>query len=47
MAYKFKKIDDNRWGIYVEGDLLATIGSYEIWHSIKQLLNDYVSNNNK
>ena len=42
MAYKFKKTDDNRWGIYLEDDLLATVGSYKIWNSLKQSLNNYV-----
>ena len=41
MAYKFKKTDDNRWGIYVKEDLLATVSSSKIWSSIKRSLSNY------
>ena len=39
--YKFKEIENKRWGIYLQDRLLATVGSYEICQSLKE----YLSNN--
>lgn len=36
--YRFEKVDDRRWGIYVQDRLLATIGSYEACKSISESL---------
>ena len=41
--YKFEQIEDKRWGIYLQGRLLATVGSYEACRSIKQLSNNNLS----
>ena len=32
--YQFKEIENDRWGIYLEDRLLATVGSYEACESI-------------
>ena len=47
MAYTFKKTDNNRWGIYLKDDLLATVGSKKLWSSVKQVINSHVSNKRK
>ena len=44
MTYRFKKINDNKWGIYLKDDLLATIGNYQLWNSVKELFNSRVLN---
>ena len=36
--YKFEQTEDKRWGIYMKGRLLATVGSYEACESIEQSL---------
>ena len=41
--YKFEQIEDKKWGIYLQGRLLATVGSYEACQSIKQLSNNNLS----
>lgn len=41
--YKFQKIDDLRWGIYLKDRLLATVGSYEACESMAQILNSRLS----
>lgn len=43
--YIFKQIDQERWGIYFEDRLLASISSYEACRSIAQSLNDDLSHN--
>lgn len=42
-AYQFKQIDAQRWGIYFQNRLLATVGSYEVGRSIWQSLNNNLS----
>ena len=44
MAYKIEKTQDDRWGIYLKDDLLATVKSYELLKSISKLLNFDTSN---
>lgn len=35
--YKFEQTEDQKWGIYLQDRLLATVGSYEACQSIRQL----------
>lgn len=42
-TYKFKETQNNRWGIYFQDRLLATVGSYEICRSIGQYLGENLS----
>ena len=39
--YKFKEIEDKKWGIYDRDRLLATVSSYEACQSIGQLLGNH------
>lgn len=39
ISYEIKEVDDKRWGIYLQGRLLATVGSYEACKSIGESLN--------
>lgn len=41
--YRFEKVNDRRWGIYVQDRLLATIGSYEACKSISESLSSDMS----
>lgn len=41
--YRFEMVDDQRWGIYVQDRLLATIGSYEACKSLEELLDKDMS----
>lgn len=41
--YNFKQTQDQRWGIYIEDRLLATVGSYEACQSIGQYLTSSLS----
>lgn len=43
LPYKFKEIDNKRWGIYLENRLLATVGSYEACESIGKSLSRNLS----
>ena len=43
MPYQFKEIEENRWGIYLEDRLLATVGSYEACKSIGESLSNNLS----
>ena len=38
-VYEFKQTEDQRWGIYLDGRLLATVGSYEACQSMGECLN--------
>lgn len=42
-AYEFKETENKRWGIYLQGRLLATAGSYEVCRSIGESLNQDTS----
>ena len=41
--YSFRQTEDERWGIYLEDRLLATVGSYEACLSINKSLNGNLS----
>ncbi|MGD1919820.1 MAG: hypothetical protein ACFCAD_13570 [Pleurocapsa sp.] len=41
--YQFKQTQDQRWGIYLEDRLLATVGSYAACQSIGQHLTSNLS----
>jgi|GEM_PF-2695336 len=41
--YYFQEVDNQRWGIYVQDRLLATIGSYEACKSISDSLDKNMS----
>lgn len=41
--YKFQQTQNNRWGIYLQDRLLATIGSYEACESMGQYLGTNLS----
>ena len=41
--YEFKEIGNQRWGIYVQDRLLATLGSLEACESMAKLLSKDVS----
>ena len=41
--YSFKETENNRWGIYLEDRLLATVGSYEACESIGRSLTKNLS----
>ena len=41
--YKFQQTQDQRWGIYLQDRLLATIGSYEACQSMGQYLSTSLS----
>ncbi len=43
MNYKIKQAADQRWGIYQDEKLLATIGSYEACESIWKYLQQELS----
>ncbi len=43
MSYYFSRIKNNKWGIYLKDELLATVTSYELYKSIKELLNSSLS----
>ena len=38
IEYQFREIENQRWGIYIQDRLLATIGSYEACKSISESL---------
>ena len=40
VKYKFKEIENEKWGIYDRDRLLATISSYEACQSMGQLLSN-------
>ena len=42
-SYKFQEIKDEKWGIYFQNRLLATVSSYEACKSIEQYLNRNLS----
>lgn len=42
-SYKFKETQDQRWGIYLQDRLLATVGSYETCQSIGKSLEKNLS----
>ena len=35
--YRFQKTNNERWGIYLQGRLLATVGSYELCQYIEKM----------
>lgn len=39
--YNFKEIENQRWGIYDQDRLLATVSNYEACQSIGQLLSNH------
>ena len=41
--YEFQQTENQRWGIYCQGRLLATVGSYEACQSIKKSLDHNLS----
>ena len=41
--YSFQQVDNQRWGIYIQDRLLATIGSYEACKSIQESLDKNMS----
>lgn len=41
--YTIKQAADQRWGIYLDGKLLATIGSYEACESVRKYLQKELS----
>lgn len=42
-SYSFKQTEDERWGIYLEDRLLATVGTYEACQSIGRFLGNDLS----
>ncbi len=42
-GYHFQEVANQRWGIYLQGRLLATIGSYEACKSIEESLDKNMS----
>ncbi|MEM7757512.1 MAG: hypothetical protein AAF298_05205 [Cyanobacteria bacterium P01_A01_bin.40] len=41
--YQFKETQDQRWAIYLQDRLLATVGNYEACQSINERLNRNLS----
>lgn len=43
ILYEIKEVGNQRWGIYLQGRLLATVGSYEACKSIGESLNKEIT----